>query len=433
PRGVRGPLAALLVGAALVLLPTTLHNWRASGTPVLVSANLGANLVTGNRDQADGVSAIPVGVEWDDLQLRSFQAGHRDPAASSRWLTGVALDWIRIHPGRAAELLGRRALALVTGWEPRNNIGAAWLAERHGVVILHRWWPGTWLLLPLAVVGLVAVRWNRAAVLLAAVVGVQALSVLPFFVNARFRSPLLPLLAVFAVAGVLALVETRRRPGARTLVLAAVLAVAAVATNVDWLKLGSPRWGAQDAFNEALIALRGYDGRPVDEQAAMTLLAEAADLDPAFPDAHERLGTLLLQQSQTRLEEVRRNLAQGEHGRAQAQAQVVLRQLEAAAAAHGRALAAYSRSFNSLSNLGVANLLRGEILAALAAAAAAAGDDEAAPRLGATAVTAYREAMAWFDRALALKPTDRAAQENRGLAQQRGQALEASTADVAPR
>ena len=69
--------AVVLIVAAVVILPTTIHNWRASGTPVLVSANLGANLVTGNRDRADGVSAIPVGVEWDDLQLRARQAGAR--------------------------------------------------------------------------------------------------------------------------------------------------------------------------------------------------------------------------------------------------------------------------------------------------------------------------------------------------------------------
>ncbi|MFN2369799.1 MAG: glycosyltransferase family 39 protein [Candidatus Krumholzibacteriia bacterium] len=428
-----GPVAALLLASAVVLLPTTLHNWRASGQLVPVSANLGANLVAGNRDQADGVSAIAVGAEWDDLQRRSFQAGYRDPAASSRWLTGQALAWIGDHPGRAAELLGRRVLALVSGWEPRNNIGAAWLAERHGVVILHRWWPGTWLVLPLAVVGLVAVRWGRAAWLLALVVGVQALSVLPFFVNARFRMPLLPLLAVFAVVGVLALAEARRRPGPRRLVLAAVLVAAAVVTNGDWLKLGAPRWGAEDAFNEALINLRGYGGRPVDEAAALALLAESADLDPAFPDAHERTGSMLLQQAQLRLHEVRRLLAGGDHGRAQAQAQLVLRRLDEAASAHGRALAAFDRSFNSLANLGAAGLLRGETLAELATAAAAAGDQDAAARLRRDAAAACGEAVAWFDRALALDPAARSVRENRALADGLRRDLQTAGGAVAPR
>jgi tetratricopeptide (TPR) repeat protein len=424
-RAVR-PVASLLIVAAVVILPTTIRNWRESGMPVLVSANLGANLVTGNRDRADGVSAIPVGVEWDDLQLQSFQAGHREPAASSRWLTGVALAWIGEHPGREAELLGRRVLALFSGWEPRNNIGAAWLAERHGVVILRRWWPGTWLLLPLAIVGLVAAPWNRVTALLAVVIGAQALSVLPFFVNARFRLPLLALLAIFAVIGVRALAEARRGTGRRGGVLIAVLVAAALLVNVDWLGLGAPRWGAEDAFNEALINLRGYGGRPADERSAVDLLEEAARLDPGFPDAHERLGTIRLQQAQQRLGFVRQLLDQSDHARAQSQAQAVLELLDQAAAAHQRALEAYPRSFNSLTNLGASHLLRGETVATMAAAANAAGDTAAASRLGASAFAAYQEATSWFDRALRLNPEDRMTRENRAYAEQRRDALAAA-------
>jgi len=426
-------VAALLAAAAVVILPVTLHNWQASGTPVLISANLGANLVTGNRDRADGVSAIPVGVEWDDLQRQSYQAGHRDPAASSRWLAGVALKWIAAHPGREAELLGRRVLALLTGWEPRNNIGAAWLAGRHGVFILARWWPGTWLLLPFALVGLAAVRRDRAAALLMVVLALQALSVLPFFVNARFRLPLLPLLAVFAVAGALALAEALRRPGPRRLVLGGVLVAAAVVVSVDWLGLGSPRWGAEDAFNEAIIALRGYDGRPVDERRGAEMLQEAIALDPTFADAPERLGGLMLQQAQLHLAQMQRLLAKGDHGQAQAQARVALQQLDEAVTAHRQALAAYPRSLNSLANLGAADLVRGETMAELAGAATAAGDTAAAVRLRGQAAGDYDQAVSWLDRALALAPDDRSAAQNRSYALERKRALAAEQPTPSPR
>lgn len=417
------PVVLLLAGAGLAILPATLHNARASGAFVPVSANLGANLVTGNRDRADGVSAIPVGVEWDDLQLQSFQAGHREPASSSRWLAAQARAWIAAHPGRAAGLLGRRVLALLSGWEPRNNIGAAWLARQHGVVILQRWWPGTWLLLACALPGLVAVRWNRAAVLLAVVIGLQAVSVMPFFVNARFRMPLLPLLAVFAVAGAMALAALRK-PTGRTLAVAAVFVAALVVVNVDWLGLGAPRWGAEDAFNEALIALRGYGGRPIDQRAALNLLAEASRLDPSFPDAPERTGSLLLQEAQGRLVEARRLLAKQDHAAAQAQAQATVQLLDAAAAAHRQALAAYPRSFNSLSNLGAASLLKAELMGELAGAAAAAGDAAAAGRLRADEIAACDAATGWFDRALALSPEDRTTLRNRALAAERRKAAD---------
>ena len=57
-------------------------------------------------------------------------------------------------------------------------------------------------MLPPAILGLALFRrWRPGSSLLLWVVLIQAAGVLPFFVNARFRLPLLPLLALFAAAG----------------------------------------------------------------------------------------------------------------------------------------------------------------------------------------------------------------------------------------
>jgi hypothetical protein len=78
------------------------------------------------------------------------------------------------------------------------------------------------LLLPLAVVGL-GVTWRRAPVLAASVV-LLGLAVVAFFVTGRYRAPLVPLLALFAGAGVRwAIVEASARARA-------VAGAAAVAT-----------------------------------------------------------------------------------------------------------------------------------------------------------------------------------------------------------
>ena len=94
-----GSLGLLLAGFLMAISPATFHNLR-YGEFTLISANLGANLVAGNSDTADGVSAIPVGVHWDDLQLMSRQAGAASPASASRWLTGEAVRWMTAHPGQ---------------------------------------------------------------------------------------------------------------------------------------------------------------------------------------------------------------------------------------------------------------------------------------------------------------------------------------------
>ena len=80
------------------------------------------------------------------------------------------------------------------------------------------------LLLPLAVVGL-GVAWRRAPVLAASVV-LLGLAVAAFFVTGRYRAPLVPLLALFAAAGVRwAAVEAsgRARVGAGVVAVAVYL------------------------------------------------------------------------------------------------------------------------------------------------------------------------------------------------------------------
>ena len=419
------PLAALLVLAAVVMAPTASYNTRAAGRPVLVSTNLGANLITGNRDAADGISAIPVGVEWDDLQLRTRQAGAADAAAASSYLTTEALDWSRANPGRSATLLGRRLLALVSGWEPRNNIGVGWLARQHGVFVVSRWWPGTWMVLPFALAGLAAVAWNRRWALLAVVMGAQALSVLPFFVNARFRMPLLPLLAVFAVAGAVDLAAgLRRGQKPRRLVMGFFLG-AIVLVNVDWLGLDHRSWGAEDAFNEAIIHLRTYADRHPDMAAAEKLLQRSTELDPQFIDAHERHGSLLLEQAQLRLGEAKRLMRQGDHAAVQQQAHLLLGGLDAAEIHHHKALRLFPRSYNSLSNLGAAFLMRGELYLAMSTAAGKVGDEAAVDRLLDTAASYFREALVWLERALAVNPDLTGVRENLAYAIDRIEAVEA--------
>ena len=411
----------LLLAAALPVLGATVRNLAVSGEPVLISANAGANLWAGNRDGADGISAIPVGLLWDDLQLECRQAGAVSAAASSRHLTRRALSWMGSHPGRAAELAGRRVLALLSGWEIRNNIDPGWLAREHGVWLLARWWPGTWLVIPFALAGAVFACRGRAWALLLTAAAVQAAALLPFFVNARFRQPLLPLLALFAAAGGAWLLGRWRAGGPRAALPGlVVLALAAAVVNVDWLDADAPRRNAEDAYNEAFIAMRGYDGRPVDAAAAEAALRKSLTLDPDHLDSLERAGALRLSRAQAGLGRLQTLLARGDTPQARGLGDQVLQVLEEAATYHGRALALLPRSYRSAANLGAADLLAGEVHAAFAAAAA---DPDRAVRDREQARRAYGAAREALGRALRLNPDYAEARSNLRLLQARLDAL----------
>lgn len=393
------PLVPVTAACLAAIAPATLHNLR-HGEFVLVSANLGVNLVTGHSDEADGVSAIPVGVRWDGLQLAARQRGATTPGAFSSLMTRDALAWAASHPARELQLLGRKLLLLVSAHEGRNNINPRWLAEHKGVFVLSRWWPGTWLLLPLAVAGLALAPRGPQARLLAWLVVVQAAAILPFFVAARFRAPLLPLAAPFAAAFVAAMWRWRREDRRRFgLGLGLALALLVVA-NVDWLGLGHERWLAQDRFNLALIHSRPYGGRQPDLERAAGFFREAIASDPEDVDAHERYGAFLLTRARPDVERVGPLLQAGKAGEARQAASRAAALLEEAARHHGRALEIYPRSHRSALNLGLCRMWQGD-LAALGIAAPPSAADEA---MALAALESYASAAGALQSALDIDP-----------------------------
>jgi Tfp pilus assembly protein PilF len=150
-------------------------------------------------------------------------------------------------------------------------------------------------LLPLAVLGLWATRrdgrrlWPLHALALA-----LAASVVLFYVMGRYRYPLVPVLAIFAGAGVEDLLGRFRARSPAALGRAALL-LAAVALPCNWPLRGQvdPRTITWYGLGLELVESGRYEeGRQE--------LERALALDPAFADAHVTLGTALLAEDDAR-------------------------------------------------------------------------------------------------------------------------------------
>lgn len=390
--GRLGPVAVapLLIGFVIAISPATLHNIQ-HGEFALISANMGVNLYTGQSDFADGVSAIPVGVLWDDIQLRSQQAGARGPVASSRYLTSETLKWMGSHPGQTLGLWLKKAVLVCSGIEGRNNINPMWLAQQDGVFVLSRWWPATWLMLPFAIIGLVwAGRGSAPVWLLKWVVLSQAAAIIPFFVTARFRAPLLPMLALLAAAGFVILIQA---VGKRQWLVLGAFAVALAVVNVDWYGLGHERWLARDYFNQALIQSRAYDDRLPNPLQAEKYYRQALALDNTDVDINERFGATLLGRAQPLVSQGKALVQQNNSRAAEvsfASAEVLLREAEGL---HLKATEIFPRSFRSWGNLGTCQMWQADIRALRAQVRLQAGDKKGATSLALDALGRYQVAV----------------------------------------
>ncbi len=201
--------AALALGLVLPILPVTLHNVVRGRDPVLIASQGGVNFYIGNNPAADGRTAIVPGTRptwqggYDDAIALAERAQGRKlkPSEVDGYYVRQGLAFLVRSPGLALKLYARKLQLLFGAGERSNNNNPYYWSKWSPVL---RWpiWIGWAPLLLLAVLGYF--RRDLAPsrrLLLLGTAAAYALSVLLFFVNSRFRLPLLALLAIPAGGG----------------------------------------------------------------------------------------------------------------------------------------------------------------------------------------------------------------------------------------
>ena len=330
------PVVAFAIGFGAVLAPVALRNLVAGGELHLTSAQLGPNLYIGNHEGATG-TYVPlrrgrgnVTYEQRDATTIAEAALGRSlgPAEVSRYWRRRALDWISSHPGSWLGLTARKVLLFFNAVEATDTEDfysqAEWSSPlRLGGAVLN-----FGVLVPLGLLGmwLTRARWRELWVIYA-LSGAYVLSVVVFYVLARYRYPLVPSLVLFAGAGLVELPAWWRRSGAGERLRTAALTGAALVT-CHWPLQSIESMKALTRFN--LGCELNEAGRP-DE--AIRQFRAAIALQPDFAGARSNLGVLLA--------------AEGRH--------------DEALQLYEEALTADPRNPSALSNLGQELAMRGRL------------------------------------------------------------------------
>lgn len=313
---------ALAAGTVLLILPATVHNWRA-GDPALLTTNGGLNFYIGNGPMANGGHMTPVlELPQPDGTVRRIEADLTKDVecrteaelATGRPLkyTEVSAFWadetwkaIRRDPGRFAALL---VMKLSHFWSTYEipQIEHFGYFRRYSLPL--RGPALTFALIgPLSVVGMALAlrrpgRWALPLLFVAA----YSTSIILFFVLARYRLPVLPALLPFAAHAV---VETARAVRARR--WRWVGSAAAGGAACGWL-MQANLYGVDEAKGIAQILYRHgiVADAAQDWEGATAHYRDALALKPDYSKGHLNLGVDLARTG--RIEEAMEHLREAE-------------------------------------------------------------------------------------------------------------------------
>jgi len=283
----------LALGAAVVVAPVTLRNYIVERDFVLIASQGGVNFYIGNNASADGVAAVlpELGEAWeyeDAIRIAERDAGRElAPSEVSAWWYARGRAFIASRSGEAAALYLRKLVLFWDSFEQANNKDIYFFGA-YSPVFRGLSWLSFGLLAPLGLLGMFVFRKQRAGALLATFVLTYMGTVLLFFVNARFRLPVLPALIVLGAAGVAWFVERFRRSEWRAVVCAAIVLTALyVFVNAD---LYGTRVGDQPQTHNA-IGLAYASQQRYDD--AVASYVRALELWPAYAKAMNNMGLAL--------------------------------------------------------------------------------------------------------------------------------------------
>ncbi len=200
-------IAALFLGATIVIFPVTLHNWQKSHSLVPINYSGGPNLYIGSWEQADGSLKPPEFISVDPTsEETSWQKAteaflHHEPSPSeiSSFWTGQAIREMFLNPLRTMGLVLKKIVMLFGATTFDDNYDIAYGKK---IFPLLRFLLPFWPIAILGILGLFAHIFSsknkRLALPLYVIFASYTTTIVASHVAERYRLALFPIFAIFA-------------------------------------------------------------------------------------------------------------------------------------------------------------------------------------------------------------------------------------------
>ncbi len=203
---------AVCFAAMLAIMPATIHNAVAGDDFVLITSNGGVNFFIGNGEEATGYFYPPRGITFEtDTATRSHveRIFGRDMKASeiSNYWFGQSWNFIKSNPGSEVLLLLKKTALFFNGYEIPQIESFDITRQKYGTLRLL--FINFWTILSLGLLGMIYLlrSWRKHFLLYGFILS-YAFSIILFFVTARYRIQIVPILCLFAAYGLVVVLPT---------------------------------------------------------------------------------------------------------------------------------------------------------------------------------------------------------------------------------
>jgi len=302
------PVLLFWFASIIIILPVTVYNYTRDHAVVIVSHNGGLNFYIGNSPAEARWLHLRPGEAWETFTAtpkRENPAKEFSGAAYSDYWYRKSAHFFREQPGAFVKNLFRKLIQFWHGYEFKRNLDLYFFKD-HISRLLRLPLPEFGWIAPLGWLGLLFGRkMNRKIALLSAFVGIYPVSVILFFVTARYRLPVVPVLMLFAGFAIHYLFQ-KLQQRKRIWKELSLLALFFILVNWDFVRVRPTPADLQASTAESWYFLARAHGEPVetpnpDFKPALALLQKSIASDPNFTEPHLLAANFLVKMAKQRL------------------------------------------------------------------------------------------------------------------------------------
>jgi tetratricopeptide (TPR) repeat protein len=292
--------AIIILGALIFILPVTARNYFVGHDKVLIASQGGINFYIGNNQYADGASAVmpEFGPTWQysDAEYLAKEETKRigqemKQSEVSSFYYDKGYDFIIKNPLKAIELTLKKIDYFWNSFEISNNQNLYFYRQFASITTLLP--PLFFIISPLSLIGLwlVCKREKMYAIIPIFVIS-YAMTVIAFFVNSRFRLPVLPILFILASLAFWKGYEIARGKRIKQIaIFVSILSVLIILTNTDFFNISHESY-AMSHFSLGNVYLKkGMKEKALEEYNKALQMADC------IPKAHLNRGVIFFSNS----------------------------------------------------------------------------------------------------------------------------------------